>query len=333
MNAKLDVKRIVVFLAIAFGIAWATGLVLYLTGGVFESPILIPGTPVTLALVLMATTYMWAPALAHILTRLFTREGWRDAALRPRLKRGWPYWLAAWFLPPVLTILGAVLFFALFPSTFDPSPSIVDETLAQMEQQSSGAAPIPAAVFYALIAVQTLVFAPLINVIFTFGEEFGWRAYLQPKLIPLGGRRAILLVGVIWGVWHWPVIAMGHNYGVFTRDYPGAPWSGMLMMVWVTLLYGTFLGWATLRGGSVWPAAIGHAAINATAGLSLLFAKGEPLLLLGPTPAGVIGLAAWTVVALWIFLSSRGLAAPEAEPGDAPPESAASHAAESSAAR
>lgn len=37
-----------------------------------------------------------------------------------------------------------------------------------------------------------------------FGEEYGWRGYLLPKLLPLGELRASLLVGVIWGVWHFP---------------------------------------------------------------------------------------------------------------------------------
>ena len=38
MIDKLDVKRILIFLAFAFGIAWVGGLVLYLTGGLAESP-------------------------------------------------------------------------------------------------------------------------------------------------------------------------------------------------------------------------------------------------------------------------------------------------------
>jgi membrane protease YdiL (CAAX protease family) len=37
-----------------------------------------------------------------------------------------------------------------------------------------------------------------------FGEEYGWRGYLLPKLLPLGELRASLIVGVIWGVWHFP---------------------------------------------------------------------------------------------------------------------------------
>src|SRR4030042_5224477 len=104
--------------------------------------------------------------------------------------------------------------------------------------------------------------------------------------MPPGRRRAVLLLGLIWGMWHWPVISMGHNYGL---DYPGAPWLGMGAMVWFTLVIGVFLGWVPLRGGSVWPAVIGHAAINGITGIGAIFVRGNPNPLLGPLPVGVIG--------------------------------------------
>jgi uncharacterized protein len=298
-KALLDLRRIGLYLAFAYGIAWTFGLIIALTGGLADSPPLIAGTPFTLALVLLAIGYMGAPALAHILTRLITREGWRETGLRPQLKQGWRYWLAAWFLPALLTILGAALFFALFPRFFDPALSMLQNALDQATRTTGQ--PIPFSPWM-LVAIQTgvgVVIAPLINSLFTFGEEFGWRAYLLPKLLPLGERRALLIVGLIWGVWHWPVIAMGHNYGL---GYPGAPWTGMLAMAWFTVVTGVFLGWAALRGGSVWPAVIGHAAINGISGLALLFTRGEPNPLLGPLPVGLIGSAGWAALALWILL-------------------------------
>jgi len=298
MSEKLDSKRIVIYLGLAFGFAWAVGLVIYLTGGLVDSPVLIPGTGITLATVLLATGYMWAPALAHLLTRVVTQEGWQDLSLRPCLKQGWPYWVAAWFVPALATIAGGALFFVLFPRYFDASLAVVRELLAQSGQT------LPFGP-WVLVGIQTLsgvLMAPLINSFFTFGEEFGWRGYLQPKLMPLGGRRAMLLMGLIWGVWHWPAIAMGHNYGL---HYPGAPWLGMLMMVWFTFVTGTFLGWITLRGKSVWPAVIGHAAINGISPLAALFVKGTPNPLLGPLPVGLVGAAGWALLAALILWKGR----------------------------
>ncbi|WP_423225804.1 hypothetical protein [Candidatus Amarolinea aalborgensis] len=95
MNDGVDVKRVGIFLAFAFGIAWVIGLIIFLTGGLVNSPVLVPALRLTLATVLLAVGYMWAPALAHVLTRLLTREGWHDTWLRPHFKQGWRYWLAA----------------------------------------------------------------------------------------------------------------------------------------------------------------------------------------------------------------------------------------------
>lgn len=307
MTDKLDAKRIIIFLACAYSLAWAAALVVYLTGGLANSPVLVPGTGITLALVLLAVVVMGAPALAHLLTRWVTREGWQALGLRPRFRRAWPYWLLAWFGPGLLTMAGLVVYFVLFPGQFDPSLSALRQL---MEASLPAGADFPEINLWLIVAIQViqgLLLAPLINSWATFGEEFGWRAYLQPKLLPLGGRAAMLLIGLIWGVWHWPIILMGHNYGT---DYPGAPFLGPLAMVWFTFTLGTFLGWLALRAGSVWPAVIGHAAVNGMAGLGLLFLGSQPNLILGPSAAGLIGGIGFAVVALLLFVTPGALAQP-----------------------
>lgn len=297
MNDRLDVGRIYIYLALSFGLAWAVSLVIYLTGGLQNSPILIPEANVSLALILLAGPVMWAPALAHILTRLLTGEGWQNTRLRLRLRQSWPYLLVAWILPGVLTIVGAVVFFVLFPRYYDADLT----TLQKMLEASPAGVELEDISLWGVVAFQVLqgVLLSPVNSIATFGEEFGWRAYLQPKLMPLGPRRAMVLMGLIWGVWHWPVILMGHNYGL---DYPGAPFLGPLVMVWFTFELATFLGWLTWRTRSVWPAVIGHAAINGMANLGTIFRRGEPNPLLGPLPVGLIGGIGFTVVALLLLL-------------------------------
>jgi membrane protease YdiL (CAAX protease family) len=297
MTQKVETGRILIFLGVAFGISWGVALVIYLTGGLVNSPPLIPGTPITMALVLLSGGYMLAPAMAHVITRLVTREGWRHMYLIPAPKREWPYWLLAWCGPAVLTILGGILFFALFPQYLDTGLTTLKELLA-----AGGGPPLNPWLVVLLQTGAAIVIAPLINSFFTLGEEFGWRAYLQPKLLVLGPRPMFVLTGLIWGVWHWPIIAMGHNYGL---TYPGAPWLGPLTMVWFTFIVGIYLGWLTLRAGSVWPAVIGHAALNGIASLGALFVQGEPNPLLGPLPVGVIGLLPWTLFSLWMFFNAE----------------------------
>ncbi len=113
-------------------------------------------------------------------------------------------------------------------------------------------------VLFALIAFQTIVQGPLLGLIITFGEEYGWRGYLQPALYGLGKIRAVALVGVIWGIWHWPVILMGHNY-------PGHPYLGMLLMTLFCMGLAFFLGYAVFKARGVWIAAFLHALVNQTA--------------------------------------------------------------------
>ncbi|MBK8417550.1 CPBP family intramembrane glutamic endopeptidase [Candidatus Villigracilis saccharophilus] len=296
-NNLVDWKRVGIFIAFAFGTAWLVALVLYLTGGL---------TPTPYTLIMLGGGYMSAPALAHILTRLVTREGWQGLYLRPNIKKGWVYWLICWVSPALFAFAGMAVFFALFPQYYDPTFSAVTKLMEQSAAAAAGQT-LPAMNPWIIVLSQTLtalLVAPILNAIPILGEEFGWRAYLQPKLMPLGGKKAMLVMGVVWGLWHAPIIAMGHNYGT---EYLGAPWLGILTMTWFTFILGTFIGWAALRADSVWPAVIGHGAINGIAGIYVFFTQGSPNLVLGPSLAGIIGSWAIAVVALIIFLKRDAL--------------------------
>jgi membrane protease YdiL (CAAX protease family) len=294
METKVDIRRTIIFMSLAFGIAWSTGLYIYLNGGLVNSPEIAPG--ITQALILLAVPYMWAPALAHILTRLLTREGWKDIGLRPNFRRGWLYWLMGWVLPSVMTIIGGALFFLVFPANFDPKLARVQQLMANSPSLAHFS-PWGVMAFETIVAV---LVSPIANSLATFGEEFGWRAYLLPRLLPLGWRKAMLLLGLIWGVWHWPVIFMGYEYGF---NYPGYPYLGPLLFIWITFCFGVFLAWLTLRAKSVWPAVIGHAAINGIAALAALVTLGSPNPLLGPLPVGIIGSLGYALVAILLFIS------------------------------
>ena len=303
MAKTADIRRIWIFIALAFAIAWMGGSWVFLTGGLTHSPILIPGTGVTFAVVILATVYMWAPAAAHVLTRLITREGWSGLHLRPRWQDSWVYLCAAWFVPTLLAVGGGVVFYLLFPGHYDPTLRSASALLQQMTTTTGRAVPMTAGEFVAVQIASAAFLAPLINALTTFGEEFGWRAYLLPKLMAFGYRKALILMGLIWGVWHWPVIAMGHNYGV---HYPGYPWAGMLAMVWFTIQFGILLCWITLRSRTVWPAVFGHAAINGIASAPILLYQGSPLPLLGPAVTGIVAAIPMTILSMWLLWRPGG---------------------------
>ncbi len=293
LKNTIDLERILIFCGFAFGIAWLSALAIYLTGGLDNRSEVI---------ILVTVGYMGAPAIAHVITRLMTREGWQNLFLRPNFRKVWKYWLVCWFIPGLMTVAGAALFFALFPQYFDSSLGVVRNYM----KNSLPGRVISDDLIRWMVVGQTglaMLVAPILNALPIFGEEFGWRAYLLPKLMPLGWRKAMLASGVIWGLWHAPLIAMGHNFGL---DYAGAPWLGMLVMIWFCVIFGTFIGWASLKGGSLWPAVIGHGAINGIAGISVLLIRGMPNALLGPIPVGLIGSFGFTLIFLLLFWKAGG---------------------------
>jgi membrane protease YdiL (CAAX protease family) len=232
-----------------------------------------------------------------------------NTLLRPNLRRGWPLYLAALFLPALAILAGGAIYYLLFPSKFDPSTTCAREELGMI---AVGAASSP----WLFLTVQTAysIASSLLSIHWMLGEEFGWRAYLQQKLMPLGPRKAVLLVGVIWAVWHWPAIFLGFNYFF---GYWGAPVVGPLLWVWSLLPVSVLYGWLTLRSGSVWPAAIAHGVNNFCCGLALWFLRGpldiSALVLIGPAAGGIIGSLGYFLVALPIFLIPGALA-PTASP-------------------
>ena len=303
MITTIDRKRIYIFVAIAYGISIALAVVVFLNGGIYIS---YPLVMRPLAYLLMSV-FMFAPAVAHIATRLITREGWSLTLLRPNFRRGWPFYLAAWFLPALATIVGATIYYLLLPSRFDASMAFARE-----------AGLVPAAGFtdpWTFLITQTpltlLLTIPTIPLM--LGEEFGWRAYLLPKLMPLGARKAVLLIGVIHGAWHWPFFLMGYNYGF---GYWGAPVVGALLYLVFVCFLSTFLAWVTLRSGSFWPAALAHGVINNSVNWTLLYSRGAVDPLLGPQPMGIIAMLGYAVLALLLFFSRSALTGPAPAPVD-----------------
>jgi hypothetical protein len=94
--------------------------------------------------------------------------------------------------------------------------------------------------------------------LFAFGEEWGWRGFLLPRLMPLGKLKAYLILGVIWGLWHAPMIAIGFNY-------PGQPIAGIFMMIGLTTALGIFINELTLRYKSAILAGWAHGVFNSQA--------------------------------------------------------------------
>jgi uncharacterized protein len=117
------------------------------------------------------------------------------------------------------------------------------------------AANLPASALMLVMALNTVIIGPFLGLIIAFGEEYGWRGYLQSELTRLGRIRGVFLLGVIWGIWHWPVIWMGYNY-------PGQPILGSIAMVLVCVILAYFFAYAVFKSNGIWTAAYLHALNN-----------------------------------------------------------------------
>ncbi len=152
------------------------------------------------------------------------------------------------------------------------------------------------AAFLVLGGVQSVLLAPILAILLGFGEEYGWRGYLQSELLKMGRVRGVLLLGVIWGAWHWPLILMGYNY-------PGHPLLGLLLMTLYTTGLAVALGYAVLRTGSVLLSAYLHALNNQVAGfiVAIGFRPFDPAFSFG---IGIYGMVTLALVAVLILLDT-----------------------------
>jgi len=150
--------------------------------------------------------------------------------------------------------------------------------------------PLPPAALVPVVIAEGVLAGVTINGLFAFGEEYGWRGVLAAELRPLGAVRANLVTGVLWGLWHAPIIILlGHNYGTEWG------WGIPVMVAWVTPF--SFLLWrARERTGSVLAPAMLHGAANGALGVfTLIIAGGNVLVAL---PVGLLLAVTMLIVAL-----------------------------------
>lgn len=277
-------KRLVVYLVVTFALTWGLLIPAGFALGTFAN-----GEGSSSLMVGLIALSMFFPLVGALVANYACKPEERiDLAWRPLVRGNVRIYLIAWFAPAIITLAGCIFFFAVNPHWFDPSMqsylSIAAESAGlPIEELVADMPPMP--VLLAVLLVAALIFAPFINMIPAFGEELGWRGLLYPTLTErMSMRAAALVTGVIWGLWHAPVIAMGHNYGM---GYVGFPIAGILTMTLMCTAMSCWFCWLRQRSGSVWPCALAHGAFNAIANIGVAFSVvGQTFL--GPSPLGLV---------------------------------------------
>jgi hypothetical protein len=227
----IDWREVTLFVVLACGLAWVwSGFFVFPYLGDLLTQSTTPTDMVERLGAVAVLPTMLTPMISALIMRIFvSKEGVKASV---GLLRSWKYYLAALVMPAV----------------FVTAVILIVQVLGLGEFKWSGANWF----VYLMLMVSALPVT-----LFTFGEEYGWRGYLLPRLLPLGEIRATLLVGLIWGVWHLPLIVAGLNY-------PGVNvWLAILAFLFVTVSISFAYTWFYVASsGSVLIAAVLHASFN-----------------------------------------------------------------------
>lgn len=283
----------------AFGLAWLCQI--------YASKMLLNGGNAEQSQMILSASMFCPLAAVLLVQKLFLHQptgiGWK-MHFAGKVK----YIVAAWLAPVLFTILGAVLYFIIFSSRLDTTGSYLlaslggEWTLETLQSELG----MTLVWYLIMLVIQSVSYATIINTIFAVGEEAGWRGYMMPRLKEkLGLIKGRILGGIIWGVWHWPLILLiGYEYGT---DYLGAPVLGPLVWCVFCVAMNTLLDWLYEKTECVWIPAIAHGAVNAVAAMPTLltYPADSYYSILGPMPIGLISMLPLLAVAILLNLKQH----------------------------
>lgn len=266
---------VILYAVVAIGLAWLVTLPLWLGDGL-ASPLFLPLTAVMMytptVAALVAVFFVLRPARR---ARYLGLVPFRPVGRKIALILLWPlFWLVVGF--------GAFALAAALGWTE------ADWALTGLAQS------LPDGTSVTLAVVITFVVLPVNVIVATvaaFGEELGWRGFLTTALSPLGFWPSALITGILWGVWHAPIILLGYNY--MRPDF-----TGVLLMCGFTLFVGALLQWSRYWTDNVWPAVVGHGALNAAVPVTLMFATPAT----DPATGTALGVPGWILMGAAVLI-------------------------------
>lgn len=242
----------------------------------------------------VASLSMFMPLIATIITQKVNRESvLRGIGIRWKFNR---WWIVAWLLP-VLMAFAMIGVACLLPGVhFTVESPIMVDTLEQLNSKLPGGATLTPATFLLILMSSGLIAGATINALLAFGEEVGWRGYLLKQFAGKNFLFTAIVIGAVWGLWHAPLILMGHNY-------PSHPVVGVFVMIVACVCLAPVVQFIRLKSGSVVAAAIFHGSFNAFASLGILFLDHTDELL--TAPMGVAGIVVFLITLGALHLTDR----------------------------
>ncbi|MCQ2146496.1 MAG: CPBP family intramembrane metalloprotease [Bacteroidales bacterium] len=257
------------------------------------------GNPIIMTL--FKSVYMFFPLLTALALQIINKEKITDTGFL-RIKFSWA-WVWA-IIAVIAAIVICIPVSALMPGVeihFGADQVISMNGLSgeQADLLRSQLEMIPPTAILASTLISGVLAGCTINAVAAFGEEYGWRNYMVACLKGKKFIIAALFIGLVWGIWHTPLILEGHNY-------PQHPVIGVAMMCIFCILAGVIELYFVLKTQSVVIAAVIHGCINAMAGAVVLCIVGGNDLTVGLT--GVAGFISLSLVCLAIFVYDKRIA-------------------------
>ena len=242
-------KKATVFLVLTFLVGWTASILSWWLGGADGE---------IKDLQIGGFINVFSPAFAALLCAMAFEKGARLEALGLSFRPNW-WWLWALLIPAGIIAL-TILITALFSKyNLVGIEDMAKQLAAERRQQYSDAT-----AYLARAAGETGIALIAYSLFFTVSEELGWRGYLYHLWRRFGFWRYSFATGIIWGVWHWPLIYL------FGLNYPDQRALGLLLFPLFDMLFAALMTLVRDRGGSVWAAGIMHGSINALTILTIV---------------------------------------------------------------
>ena len=283
MAPRVTGRGLAAFLVVSYGLAWLACLPLWLGPGLAQTS--------TLVFTALGVLMMYTPTVGAVIACKLDRLPVRATlglGLGPRPGRTVLTAVVVVALVALVAVLGLITSALAGTYGFDlvhlsGARSLLEAQLAAAGQQLPD---LPLTLLVPLMIVQAFTLGTLISSLAALGEEIGWRGYLMPLLTQrLGAPLATVAVGIVWGVWHAPLLLLGYNYPTL----PG--WQRLVWMSVFCTILAAVLGWGRARSGSVVPAAVGHGAVNAGAATLAILVSDAPSF--DTSSATIMGWAGW----------------------------------------
>lgn len=300
MSKKLIMNRkIIIFIIVSFTFSWLVALTIWILG--------INKNENRLFLTLLGIVYMFGPAVGAIVSQKVSGEKVLSLGVNFNTNIWWFFGIGLVLVISLLNIIISYLLGSGFNSNWEQFKESLYFMYGKDQQSGSVVESVDKVgklinynvfLFYLFSMLMGLIAGLSLNSIVAFGEELGWRGLMYNELKDRGLVGSSLLIGFTWGVWHAPIISLGHNF-------PSHPFEGIFLMILFCIAMSFLMNYFRHRSNSAVLSSMMHGTFNGVAGLYIYtnYVKNDILYNI----TGVSGIMVIILVLLFILIFDRGI--------------------------